>query len=176
MLEGFAFRAWVGSLGVQGLGFRAGGSGHPWISRLGVPGLRFRAGSLGCSWVSWLGVQGSGGRGIASRAWGAGWCRSSGSSSSLLLSSLELSDTHVYEPSLRARLGTTAHLKNIVVLKLRQRIPGTLQPDRLGLTGQSKQIGLVHKAHKRLYHSTLGLRVIKKREELDITSNSKARV
>jgi len=35
----------------------------------------------------------------ASRAW----------SSSLLLSSLELSDTKVYEPSIRARLGTAAH-------------------------------------------------------------------
>ena len=32
------------------------------------------------------------------------------SSSSLLLSSLELSDTKVYEPYIRARLGTAAHL------------------------------------------------------------------
>jgi len=41
------------------------------------------------------------------------------SSSSLLLSSLELSDTHVYEPLIRARLGTAAHLCEVVVLKLR---------------------------------------------------------
>ena len=32
-----------------------------------------------------------------------------GSSSSLLLSSLELSDTQVYEPYIRARFGTAAH-------------------------------------------------------------------
>jgi len=31
------------------------------------------------------------------------------SSSSLLLSSLELSDTNVYKPQIRARLGTAAH-------------------------------------------------------------------
>ena len=37
---------------------------------------------------------------------------------SLLLSSLELSDTHVYEPYIRALLGTAAHLCK-VVLKLR---------------------------------------------------------
>ena len=40
-------------------------------------------------------------------------------SCSLLLSRLELSDTKVYEPSIRARLGTTAHFCNPVVLKLR---------------------------------------------------------
>jgi len=39
-------------------------------------------------------------------------------SSSLLLSSLELSDTTVYEPQLRARLGTTAHFCEVAVLKL----------------------------------------------------------
>ena len=39
--------------------------------------------------------------------------------SSLLLSSLELSDTKVYEPSIRARLGTAAHFCEVVVLKLR---------------------------------------------------------
>jgi len=40
-------------------------------------------------------------------------------SSSLLLSSLELSDTKVYEPYIRARLGTAAHLCEVIVLKLR---------------------------------------------------------
>ena len=35
--------------------------------------------------------------------------------SSLLLSSLELSDTKVYEPYIRARLGTTAHFCEVVV-------------------------------------------------------------
>ena len=43
----------------------------------------------------------------------------SSSSSSLLLPSLELSDTRVYEPYIRARLGTAAHLFEVVVLKLR---------------------------------------------------------
>ena len=40
-------------------------------------------------------------------------------SSSLLLSNLELSDTKVYEPYIRARLGTAAHFCKVVVLKLR---------------------------------------------------------
>jgi len=40
-------------------------------------------------------------------------------SSSLLLSSLELSDTNVYEPQIRARLGTAAPFCEVVVLKLR---------------------------------------------------------
>jgi len=35
-------------------------------------------------------------------------------SSSLLLSSLELSDAKVYEPSIRARLGTAAHFCEVV--------------------------------------------------------------
>ena len=39
------------------------------------------------------------------------------SSSSLLLSSLELSDTKVYEPEIRARLGTAAHFCKVVVLR-----------------------------------------------------------
>ena len=33
--------------------------------------------------------------------------------------SLKLSDTRVYEPQIRARLGTTAHFCKVVVLKLR---------------------------------------------------------
>ena len=41
------------------------------------------------------------------------------SSSSLLLSSLELSETKVCEPYIRARLGTAAHVCEVVVLKLR---------------------------------------------------------
>ena len=32
--------------------------------------------------------------------------------------SLNLSDTQVYEPQIRARLGTTAHFSEVVVLKL----------------------------------------------------------
>jgi len=36
--------------------------------------------------------------------------------SSLLLSSLELSDTTVYEPEIRARLGTAAHFCEVVAL------------------------------------------------------------
>jgi len=40
------------------------------------------------------------------------------SSSSLLRSSLELSDTKVYEPQIRARLGATANFCKAVVLKL----------------------------------------------------------
>ena len=40
------------------------------------------------------------------------------SSSSLLLSSLELSDTQVHEPSIRALLGTASRFCEVVVLKL----------------------------------------------------------
>ena len=38
--------------------------------------------------------------------------------SSLLLSNLELSDTKVYAPEIRPRLGTAAHFCEVVVLKL----------------------------------------------------------
>ena len=41
-------------------------------------------------------------------------------SSPSLLSSLPLSDTHVYEPSIRSLLGTAAHFCEVVVLKLRK--------------------------------------------------------
>jgi len=41
------------------------------------------------------------------------------SSSSLLLSSLELSNTKVYEPYVRSRRGTAAHFCEVAVLKLR---------------------------------------------------------
>ena len=40
--------------------------------------------------------------------------RQPSSSSSLLLSSLELSDTQVYEPSIRALLGTASHFCEVV--------------------------------------------------------------
>jgi len=43
------------------------------------------------------------------------------SCSSLLLSSLELSDTHVFEPAIRARLGTAAHFCEVALPKWRQR-------------------------------------------------------
>jgi len=39
-------------------------------------------------------------------------------SSSVLLSSLEWSDTKVYEPEIRALLGTASHFCEVVVLKL----------------------------------------------------------
>jgi len=39
--------------------------------------------------------------------------------SSLLLSSLELSDTQVYEPQIRALLGTASHFYEVVVFKVR---------------------------------------------------------
>ena len=45
------------------------------------------------------------------------------SSSSLLLTSLELSDTTVYAPQIRARLGTAAHFCEVVVLKFDPWIP-----------------------------------------------------
>ena len=51
-----------------------------------------------------------------SRAGGMG--KPSSSSSSSLLSSLELSGTHVYEPYIRALLGTASHFCELVVLKL----------------------------------------------------------
>jgi len=39
-------------------------------------------------------------------------------SSSLLLSSLEMSDTEVYEPEIRARLGPVAHFCEVVILSV----------------------------------------------------------
>jgi len=43
--------------------------------------------------------------------------------SSLLLSSLELSDTNVHEPSIRSRLGATAPFCTVFVLKLLEESP-----------------------------------------------------
>ena len=54
------------------------------------------------------------------------------SSSSLLLSSLELSDTKVYEPSIRARLGTAAHFCGVVVLA------DTLAPRRISFRNKTE--------------------------------------
>jgi len=50
--------------------------------------------------------------------------------SSLLLSSLELSDTKVYEPEIRARLGTAARFCEVTVLGLRTlpRLGAQLRP------------------------------------------------
>ena len=53
------------------------------------------------------------------------------SSSSLLRSSLELGDTNVYEPRIRARLGTAAHFCEVVVLKLRTARQGPTRPRTL---------------------------------------------
>ena len=63
-------------------------------------------------------------------------------SSSLLLSSLELSDTQAYEPQIRALLGTASNFCEY-----------------------EKQFrrGIVFEAHRLVYHSTLGLRVMKKK-------------
>ena len=53
--------------------------------------------------------------------------------SSLLLSSLELSDTKVYEPQMRARLGTAAHFCEAVVIKLYDPAPIRPPADYLSL-------------------------------------------
>ena len=55
---------------------------------------------------------------------------------SLLLSSLELSDTKVYEPQIRALLGTASHFCEVVVLKLRS-VPINTDPERGGDVGMS---------------------------------------
>jgi hypothetical protein len=52
------------------------------------------------------------------------------SSSFLLLSSLELSDTTIHEPYIRALLGTAPHVCQVVVLKLRPSTPDP-QPQTL---------------------------------------------
>ena len=52
------------------------------------------------------------------------------SSLSLSLSSLELSDTKVYAPYIRARLGTAAHFCEVVVVTLRTGRGGCLQTAR----------------------------------------------
>jgi len=52
-------------------------------------------------------------------------CQRKPLSSSLLLSSLELSDTQVYEPYIRARLGTAAHFCVVVVHCQRNPVPSS---------------------------------------------------
>jgi len=72
------------------------------------------------------------------------------SSSSLLLSSLELRDTKVYEPEIRARLGTAAHFCEVVEVEVRH-LPPTVrcratrqQLDRFhGLSPESQDQNLV---------------------------------
>jgi len=63
-------------------------------------------------------------------------------SSSLLLSSLELSDTKVYAPQMRARLGTAAHFCEVVILKLRTA--------PIGSPRRGSSAGGVHAAHSAL--------------------------
>ena len=53
-----------------------------------------------------------------SRPWTRKFAQSHSSSASSLLSSLELSDTNVYEPKILAPLGTALHFCEVVVLKL----------------------------------------------------------
>ena len=50
---------------------------------------------------------------------GSGWGGEGCASSSLSLSSLEMSDAKVYEPSIRALLGTASHFCEVVVLNER---------------------------------------------------------
>jgi len=63
--------------------------------------------------------------------------RTEPSSSALLLSSLELSDTKVYEPSIRALLGTASHFCEVVVLELRT-VPTDRRPPRQVKPGNFK--------------------------------------
>ena len=57
--------------------------------------------------------------GFIDNVFGVLWADAGASSSSLLLSSLELSDTQVYAPEIRALLGTAAHFYRLVVLRSR---------------------------------------------------------
>ena len=72
------------------------------------------------------------------------------SSDSLLLSSLEMSDTDVYEPSIRARLGTAAHFCQVLVLKLPilARSQTSLLLCRLEREGCNLQEHLAHKKQR----------------------------
>ena len=90
--------------------------------------------------------------------------------------SLKLSDTRVYEPQIRARLGTTTHLCEVVVLKLRTvftwsaaqvRAPSDLGwhgPDQR-TWGSTDPLGSYLRLIDFVYHSTVGLRVIKKKKK-----------
>jgi hypothetical protein len=60
--------------------------------------------------------------------------------SSLLLSSLDLSDTHVYEPSARALLKAAPYFCEAIVLKLRTVLLGTaLSLSILGVSRRGAQ-------------------------------------
>ena len=74
--------------------------------------------------------------------------RMEGTLPSALLSSLELRDTNVYEPSIRARLGTAAHFCEVVVLKCVARVAGTATAR--GARGRS---ALTHSLSLSLTHS-----------------------
>jgi len=88
------------------------------------------------------------------------------SSSSVLLSSLQLSDTQVYEPQIQALLGTASHFCEVFVLKLRTVPIGTapslriLRVIRRGSQAMYKRGAvsrLVFKAHRLVYHCRGGL-------------------
>jgi hypothetical protein len=64
------------------------------------------------------------------------------SSSSLLLSSLELSDAQIYEPQIRALFGTASHFCEAVVVELR--------PFTLCSEGTTASIGEQHQNPKNL--------------------------
>ena len=134
---------------------------------------------------------------------------------SLLLPSLELSDAKVFEPQIRALLGTASHFCEVVVRPSGcEPLISHFSPSNVGpssnmsycfidiastshkdhmysgsscappprtfwYTSQFKNInvkrfrgGLVFKAHGRVYHSTLGLRVIQKKKDLLVASPS----
>jgi len=77
----------------------------------------------------------------------------------------------VYEPEIRARLGTAAYFCEVVWGGcLHHEIPGELASRAfLRLRG-----GFVFKAHRLWYHSTLGLRVIKKKKKPSCGSGERA--
>jgi len=74
----------------------------------------------------------------------------SSSFSSLLLSSLELSDTKVYEPQIRARLRTAAHFCEVVVSQHKTRRSGAA---RVHVEGVDRP-GEVPRGEKTLYAGT----------------------
>jgi len=59
--------------------------------------------------------------------------------------SLKLSDTRVYEPQIRDRLGTTAHFWEVVVLKLSPRTAGRLLRPVQGLQQRLGGRGVVER-------------------------------
>ena len=71
-------------------------------------------------------------------------------SSSVFISSLELSDTKVYETSARAVLGTTTHFCRVVVLKLRA-VP-------IGTALSLRVLRLIRRGAQAMYKRGLNLR------------------